>query len=191
MWKFVRVSPLIIISLTSILSYLLLPSSKSWLPFHWFMTSAWIVSWSLFLWHLSVLATWITDDCFLIEVHLCCYCFCFYDLRSYFLCWFRLVGFLNVKKDGTALAGKLIQPLLKLLNDDHSEAIWVGCICSQTFSIAIKLIAENWLFSVIFIFQFDYHMNSYVAINLRSYFLLLLLYIINFGLYSRCWELML
>ncbi|KAF4401269.1 hypothetical protein G4B88_014110 [Cannabis sativa] len=41
---------------------------------------------------------------------------------------FRLGGFSNVKKDGTAHAGKLIQPVLKLLSDDNSEAIWDGAV---------------------------------------------------------------
>ncbi|XP_062091771.1 uncharacterized protein LOC133797759 isoform X2 [Humulus lupulus] len=40
----------------------------------------------------------------------------------------RLGGFSNIKKDGTAHAGKLIQPVLKLLNDDNSEAIWDGAV---------------------------------------------------------------
>ncbi|KAF4367940.1 hypothetical protein F8388_002551 [Cannabis sativa] len=40
----------------------------------------------------------------------------------------RLGGFSNVKKDGTAHAGKLIQPVLKLLSDDNSEAIWDGAV---------------------------------------------------------------
>nr|XP_023881665.1 uncharacterized protein LOC111994038 [Quercus suber] len=40
----------------------------------------------------------------------------------------RLGGFPNIKKDGTSHAGKLIQPVLKLLNDDSSEAIWEGAI---------------------------------------------------------------
>ncbi|GMH10227.1 hypothetical protein Nepgr_012068 [Nepenthes gracilis] len=34
----------------------------------------------------------------------------------------RLGGSPNVKKDGTSHAGKLVQPILKLLNEDHSEA---------------------------------------------------------------------
>ncbi|KAK6233800.1 hypothetical protein QUC31_006206 [Theobroma cacao] len=38
----------------------------------------------------------------------------------------RLARFPNVKKDGTLLAGKLIQPVLKLLNDDSVEAVWEG-----------------------------------------------------------------
>lgn len=38
----------------------------------------------------------------------------------------RLGGFPNVKKDGTAHAGKVIQPVLKLLNDDQSEAVLVS-----------------------------------------------------------------
>ncbi|CAN6572558.1 unnamed protein product [Malus baccata var. baccata] len=44
----------------------------------------------------------------------------------------RLGGFLNAKRDGTAHAGKLvqqvIQPLLKLLDDDHSEVVWEGAV---------------------------------------------------------------
>ncbi|XP_030966472.1 uncharacterized protein LOC115987139 [Quercus lobata] len=40
----------------------------------------------------------------------------------------RLGGFPNIKKDGTSHAGKLIQPVLKLLNDDSSEAVWEGAI---------------------------------------------------------------
>ncbi|KAL0008068.1 hypothetical protein SO802_009570 [Lithocarpus litseifolius] len=40
----------------------------------------------------------------------------------------RLGGFPNIKKDGTSHAGKLIQPVLKLLNDDSSESIWEGAI---------------------------------------------------------------
>ncbi|KAM6600587.1 hypothetical protein CsatA_020196 [Cannabis sativa] len=40
----------------------------------------------------------------------------------------RLGGFSNVKKDGTAHAGKLIQPVLKLLSDDNSEAISDGAV---------------------------------------------------------------
>ena len=41
-------------------------------------------------------------------------------------------GFPHIKKDGTALAGRVIQPVLKLLSDDQSEAIWVSCLSSQT-----------------------------------------------------------
>ncbi|XP_070673656.1 uncharacterized protein [Malus domestica] len=44
----------------------------------------------------------------------------------------RLGGSLNAKRDGTAHAGKLvqqiIQPVLKLLNDDHSEVVWEGAV---------------------------------------------------------------
>ncbi|GMY23428.1 proline-, glutamic acid- and leucine-rich protein 1 isoform X1 [Fagus crenata] len=39
----------------------------------------------------------------------------------------RLGGFPNLKKDGTSHAGKLIQPVLRLLND-CSEAIWEGAV---------------------------------------------------------------
>ncbi|EEF41201.1 conserved hypothetical protein [Ricinus communis] len=40
----------------------------------------------------------------------------------------RLAGFPNAKKDGTWHAGKLIQPILKLLQDDSSETVWEGAI---------------------------------------------------------------
>ncbi|KAL5568599.1 hypothetical protein UlMin_025174 [Ulmus minor] len=40
----------------------------------------------------------------------------------------RLGGFPNLKKDGSAHAGRLVQPVLNLLNDDHSEAIWEGAV---------------------------------------------------------------
>ncbi|CAK7325241.1 unnamed protein product [Dovyalis caffra] len=40
----------------------------------------------------------------------------------------RLAGFPNVKKEGTSLAGKVIQPVLKLLNEDCSEAVLEGAI---------------------------------------------------------------
>lgn len=40
----------------------------------------------------------------------------------------RLAGFPNVKKEGTSLAGKVIQPVLKLLNEDSSEAVLEGAI---------------------------------------------------------------
>ncbi|KAF8008951.1 hypothetical protein BT93_J0064 [Corymbia citriodora subsp. variegata] len=39
---------------------------------------------------------------------------------------FRLGQFPNVKKDGISFSGKLIQPFLKLLNGDGSEALWDG-----------------------------------------------------------------
>ncbi|GMI72535.1 hypothetical protein like AT1G30240 [Hibiscus trionum] len=38
----------------------------------------------------------------------------------------RLARFPEVKKDANSLAGKLIQPVLKLLNDDKVEAVWEG-----------------------------------------------------------------
>ncbi|KAA8534550.1 hypothetical protein F0562_032067 [Nyssa sinensis] len=41
----------------------------------------------------------------------------------------RLGGFPNVKKDGTSHAAKLIQPVLKLLNEDCSDAVWEGAVC--------------------------------------------------------------
>ncbi|KAJ4721047.1 Proline-, glutamic acid-and leucine-rich protein 1 [Melia azedarach] len=34
----------------------------------------------------------------------------------------------SAKKDGSSLAGKLIQPLLKLLNEDGSETVWEGAV---------------------------------------------------------------
>eukprot|EP00258_Populus_trichocarpa_P050968 XP_024466987.1 proline-, glutamic acid- and leucine-rich protein 1 [Populus trichocarpa] len=40
----------------------------------------------------------------------------------------RLAGFPNVKKEGTSLSGKVIQPVLKLLNEDSSEAVLEGAI---------------------------------------------------------------
>ncbi|KAJ9684919.1 hypothetical protein PVL29_017083 [Vitis rotundifolia] len=40
----------------------------------------------------------------------------------------RLGWFPNAKKDGSSHAGKLIQPVLKLLNEDSSEAVWEGAI---------------------------------------------------------------
>ncbi|XP_050212962.1 uncharacterized protein LOC126664559 [Mercurialis annua] len=40
----------------------------------------------------------------------------------------RLAGFSNAKKDGTACCGKLIQPILKLLQDDSSESVWEGAL---------------------------------------------------------------
>lgn len=52
----------------------------------------------------------------------------FYDLLSFSLSWIRLGGFSNLKKDGTSHAGKIVQPVLKLLNDESSEAIWVRSI---------------------------------------------------------------
>ncbi|XP_057969330.1 uncharacterized protein LOC131158473 isoform X2 [Malania oleifera] len=41
----------------------------------------------------------------------------------------RLGGCTNVKKDGTSYAGKLIQPILKLLDEDSSEAVLEGALC--------------------------------------------------------------
>ncbi|XP_042498607.1 proline-, glutamic acid- and leucine-rich protein 1 [Macadamia integrifolia] len=40
----------------------------------------------------------------------------------------RLGGISSVKKDGTSHAGKLIQPVLKLLTEDSSEAVWDGAV---------------------------------------------------------------
>ncbi|GLT57051.1 hypothetical protein SLA2020_300530 [Shorea laevis] len=40
----------------------------------------------------------------------------------------RLGRFSNLKSDGTSHSGKLIQPILKLLNEDSSEAVWDGAV---------------------------------------------------------------
>ncbi|XP_044462220.1 proline-, glutamic acid- and leucine-rich protein 1-like isoform X3 [Mangifera indica] len=40
----------------------------------------------------------------------------------------RLDALPNAKRDGSSLAGKLIQPLLKFLNEDDSEAIWEAAV---------------------------------------------------------------
>ncbi|PIA61366.1 hypothetical protein AQUCO_00300722v1 [Aquilegia coerulea] len=40
----------------------------------------------------------------------------------------RLSGILIVKKDGVSLAGKLIQPILNLLNEDGSESVREGAV---------------------------------------------------------------
>ncbi|KAI8031839.1 Proline-, glutamic acid- and leucine-rich protein 1 [Camellia lanceoleosa] len=41
----------------------------------------------------------------------------------------RLGRFPRVKKDATSQAVKLVQPVLKLLNEDSSEAVWEGAVC--------------------------------------------------------------
>ncbi|XP_059658225.1 uncharacterized protein LOC132304515 isoform X2 [Cornus florida] len=41
----------------------------------------------------------------------------------------RLGEFPNAKKDGTSHAAKLVQPVLKLLNEESSNAVWEGAIC--------------------------------------------------------------
>ncbi|KAJ6791869.1 proline-, glutamic acid- and leucine-rich protein 1 isoform X2 [Iris pallida] len=40
----------------------------------------------------------------------------------------RLAVFPNLKKDATSLAGKLIQPILHLLNENGTESVWEGAI---------------------------------------------------------------
>lgn len=59
----------------------------------------------------------------------------------------RLGGSPNAKRDGTTHAGKLvqqvIQPVLKLLNDDHSEVVWEGaaqllCTIMSLFPFSIN-----------------------------------------------------
>ncbi|XP_027159423.1 uncharacterized protein LOC113760878 isoform X3 [Coffea eugenioides] len=47
----------------------------------------------------------------------------------------RLGGFPNAKKDGNSQASKLIQPVLKLLNEDSSDAFWeeaISLLCTLT-----------------------------------------------------------
>ncbi|KAL2539840.1 Armadillo-type fold [Abeliophyllum distichum] len=41
----------------------------------------------------------------------------------------RLSGFPNTKKDGTSQATKLIQPVLKLLDEDSSDVFWQEALC--------------------------------------------------------------
>jgi len=38
----------------------------------------------------------------------------------------RLSGIPKFKKDGSASAVKVVQPVLKMLHDDTSEAVWVS-----------------------------------------------------------------
>jgi len=40
--------------------------------------------------------------------------------------YIRLSGFAKLKKDGSASAVKVVQPVLKMLHDDNSEAVWVS-----------------------------------------------------------------
>ncbi|XP_038710716.1 uncharacterized protein LOC120005252 isoform X4 [Tripterygium wilfordii] len=40
----------------------------------------------------------------------------------------RLGGSSNSQKDGTPLAGKIMQPMLMLLTEDSSEAVWEGAV---------------------------------------------------------------
>lgn len=46
----------------------------------------------------------------------------------------RLGGFPSIKKDATSQAGKLVLPILKLLNDDNSSAVWEAAV-SLLFTI--------------------------------------------------------
>ncbi|KAH9657415.1 RIX1 domain-containing protein [Citrus sinensis] len=55
----------------------------------------------------------------------------------------RLEKLPNGKKDGSSLAGKLIQPLLKLLNEDNSEAVWL--MTKASYSQAEATIASKLL----------------------------------------------
>ncbi|KAI9077705.1 hypothetical protein K1719_040311 [Acacia pycnantha] len=55
----------------------------------------------------------------------------------------RLSGFPNVKKNGSSFAAKVVQPVLKLLNDDNSEVIWEGalhllCTIMTSFPFAVQ-----------------------------------------------------
>ena len=47
----------------------------------------------------------------------------------------RLGRFPNVKKDGTSCAGKVIQPVIKLLHDDNTEAVLVSSTGELTFFV--------------------------------------------------------
>ncbi|KAJ6801190.1 proline-, glutamic acid- and leucine-rich protein 1 isoform X2 [Iris pallida] len=40
----------------------------------------------------------------------------------------RLAVFSNLKKDATSLAGKLIQPVLQLLNENGTDSVWEGAV---------------------------------------------------------------
>lgn len=50
----------------------------------------------------------------------------FCRILDFFLLWIRLGEFSNAKKDGTSLATKVIQLLLKLLYEDSSAFVLVG-----------------------------------------------------------------
>lgn len=53
-------------------------------------------------------------------------------------CQCRLATFPNVKKEATSLTGKLIQPILNLLDEDGAESVWVsitGCVTVAWFLI--------------------------------------------------------
>ncbi|KAK4268227.1 hypothetical protein QN277_024913 [Acacia crassicarpa] len=55
----------------------------------------------------------------------------------------RLSGFPNVKKNGSSFAAKVVQPVLKLLNDENSEVIWEGalhllCTIMTSFPFAVQ-----------------------------------------------------
>lgn len=44
----------------------------------------------------------------------------------------RLGGFSNVKKDGTSHAGKLVHPILKMFNEDSTQAVLVSISSFQS-----------------------------------------------------------
>lgn len=49
-----------------------------------------------------------------------------------------MATFPNVKKEATSLTGKLIQPILNLLDEDGAESVWVsitGCVTVAWFLI--------------------------------------------------------
>ncbi|KAF9674992.1 hypothetical protein SADUNF_Sadunf10G0185300 [Salix dunnii] len=47
----------------------------------------------------------------------------------------RLAGFPNVRKEGISLAGKVIQLVLKLLNEDSSEAVLVSSVFNSLHNL--------------------------------------------------------
>lgn len=50
-----------------------------------------------------------------------------------YLLQIRLGRFQSVKKDGTSCAGKVIQPVIKLLHDDNTEAVLVSSFFMDYF----------------------------------------------------------
>ncbi|KAL2466428.1 Uncharacterized protein Adt_42279 [Abeliophyllum distichum] len=63
--------------------------------------------------------------------------------RESFVKAYELSGFPNTKKDGTAQATKLIQPVLKLLDEDSSDVFWVEA------AITIKIMSGKCSASVL------------------------------------------
>lgn len=62
-------------------------------------------------------------------------CYCNILIKHSFPCkkdlifWNRLSGYPNMKRDGASHAAKLLQPVLKLMNEDSSDAV---CIAIKT-----------------------------------------------------------